>query len=78
MRPAFVCGHAAAAYADGIQQAFFWTDAEADEPCGWCADCQERYIAAGEEWQGDAESRLDAKLVCSDCFREMIKFNGYH
>lgn len=78
-RPAaFVCGHSADAYSTRRQQPFHWTAANEDEPCGWCDECNERYLTAGEEWSGEAEARLDAQLVCADCFLEIIKFNGYN
>ncbi|MDU8945872.1 hypothetical protein [Ovoidimarina sediminis] len=75
--PAFICGHALKAAFEKRPQSFFWTDAEADEPCGWCAYCQARYEAAGGDWVGEAEEKLDAKLICVDCFRDIIALNGY-
>ena len=69
---AYICGHALAAFSRGAREPFFWTDAEAEEPCGWCADCHARYLAEGEEWTGEAEDRLDARLICIDCFRAVI------
>ncbi len=75
--PAFICGHALRAAEARTPRPFYWTDAEADEPCGWCEDCHRRYLAEGEEWIGAAEANLDLQVICVDCFREIIRLNGY-
>ena len=74
---AFVCGHAFDAYSKGRPQSFFWTDDNEPEPCGWCAECQARFEAAGNDWVGEASEKLDGKLVCEHCFRDIMTFNGY-
>jgi hypothetical protein len=74
----FVCSHAVDTLFDRQPRGFFWTDAEADEPCGWCTECNDRYIAAGEEWSDEAEAKLDAKLLCIECFESLIRLNGFH
>ena len=74
----FVCGHAVESLHDRQPRGFFWTDLGDDEPCGWCSECNKRYLAAGEEWSGEAEARLDAKLLCVECFRTLIRLNGFN
>ena len=74
---AFICGHALKAAVEKRPQPFFWTDADADEPCGWCDACHARYEAAGGDWVGEAEEKFDAQVICVNCFRDIIAFNGY-
>ncbi len=74
----FVCAHAVDTLYDRRPRGFHWTSVDDEDPCGWCSECHERYLAAGEEWVGEAEAKLDAKLLCIDCFRSLIRLNGFN
>ncbi len=67
--PAFVCKHL---FEQLLHSAFtpigfFEPDVQAEEPNGWCKDCE--LVRAREgEWNDASEAFAGVKLICSACF----------
>jgi hypothetical protein len=67
---AFVCEHV---IATDRPLGFFWTPDE--EPCGWCAACEEARLIEGE-WNERSEKALGkSRLICTECFARLRAFH---
>ena len=72
-----VCTHIVQSLADGKPRGFFYTDEEGEEPQAWCADCEERFVAAGHVWTPENLAYLDPQVLCFHCFRAGKELNGF-
>ena len=77
-RKTFVCKHIVQTLHDRAPRGFFWADDDGSE-CAWCAECEDRRLAAGGEWTDDLTDDMDIALLCGSCFDAAKRINGiYH
>ncbi|HVG34935.1 MAG TPA: hypothetical protein VM911_17830 [Pyrinomonadaceae bacterium] len=72
----FVCQHLVESFHTNKQVGFWWAhDPENPRPDAWCTACNELVLEAGGEWDDQAESFANIKLVCGACYDRVREFN---
>ena len=79
-RRTFVCKHIVQTLEDRRARGFFFADDEdGDGECAWCAECEDRRVAAGGDWSDELTDEMDIALLCGSCFDTAKRINGvYH
>ncbi len=80
-RRTFVCRHIVETLRDRRPRGFFWADGdgEDDDECAWCAECEDKRVAAGGDWSDALTDEMDIALLCGSCFDTAKRINGvYH
>jgi len=60
-----------------VRVGFFWTpdDPQNPRPDAWCTECEKRVRLTGGEWVGEAETQLQAKVLCGACYDAAKSFH---
>jgi hypothetical protein len=76
-RETFVCKHIVETLHDRRPRGFFWAGGDGDgDECAWCAECEDKRIAAGEEWTDELTNDMGIALLCGSCFDTAKRING--
>jgi hypothetical protein len=80
-RATFVCKHIVQSLRDRRPRGFFWADEDraSESECAWCAECEDRRVAAGGDWSDELTDEMNIALLCGSCFDTAKRINGvYH
>ena len=75
-RRTFVCKHVVETLRDRRPRGFFWADDGDEGDCAWCAECEERRVAAGGDWSDELTDEMEIALLCGSCFDMAKRING--
>jgi hypothetical protein len=68
---AIACGHIAQGLLDGATPGFVcYPEGGEAYPLAWCDACEVAVEAMGGDWNKEAASRADFKMLCASCYLE--------
>ncbi len=74
--PAYACCHLVSSLRDGVERGLVFVRDDDNQYNGWCGECDEFFMANGEEWNDRTEGFAKISLICEGCFERLIKMNN--